>query len=205
MAGPAEGVADPGRKPITGRRRQPGWPLNSFRILSGTPEEYVRYLAERRPDVAMLSHDMARMFRERGLLAPLPEDVSRALRGPDYASFIPGSDADGLLSYTAPLHFGVWGALWNRELTGDDLGPTLCDVSPVRFCRTRGGGCRTREPRRVPRVRFASHVPGGRASGVPGAGSPTLGCSRRWPGGWPRRLRACSGPSPMILPSPRCS
>ncbi|MBI4024449.1 MAG: extracellular solute-binding protein [Verrucomicrobia bacterium] len=82
-------------------------------------DRYKEFIRSERPDVALLSREFAGGLQRDRMLTPLPDDLSRALRGPAYHSEILCPAESALLPWVAPMHFGPWGVLWNEDLVGD--------------------------------------------------------------------------------------
>lgn len=83
-----------------------------------TLELYKEFIHTRRLDVVQLTYPLARQLQAEGYLAQLPGDLAGSLRGKAYHTSLQGSDAGRLLSWVVPLHFSIWGVIWNEKLVG---------------------------------------------------------------------------------------
>lgn len=126
-----------------------------------TLDTYKAYIRENRPDVVLLSHQMAMQMKEGDLLAPLPDDLARELRQESYYGDMAGADESGLLAYSMPVHLNCWGVVWNEDLVGDGPPPPPHHAGLIQWLVTVG----KRLPRRVNLLASTGSLSGTR--GVP--------------------------------------
>ncbi len=95
-----------------------------FRVLwvptnIDTPELYSRFISSEQPDLVLLPHQLVASFVSAGNLHPLPPHLTDRLRSSDYHDEIIPRELEDILEWVVPVHFSVYGVIWNLKLLGE--------------------------------------------------------------------------------------